>query len=674
MLPAFTLAALLRSIGQELFVSDWMVLGRGHQSPDPSEAVLLALLDDAHDKHLGPGFGRSRRLSHATDRISILQPVPPGSRVRLRAELMALAERTGRLHCTTRNTFELADVAGPVAVVDRTSVFRLGADGVGSFDEQGRPRDCLPTWVRRPVDFLHHWARRAPESELDVLGDRRRTYGEGDRDVRQCAAALVRAGVRRGERVAVLTTPRPEFLTILLALSEIGAAWVGLHPRQTLDEFSHIVDDSGARMLFTLAHHLGHSYETDVAALTSRFPSLRRVVTIGGSWSEDGTAGRLTTTFEEFLAEGTTLPETRLREARNACRPDDVAALVYTSGTTGKPKGAMISAGALSRGCIVQAARQHLSQPRVLAYLPVNHLAGVMDVGVMPVALGGCLVYQEHFDPDGVLDLLQRERITVWGGIPTMFQLVTERAGFGSTDLSALERITWGGAPMPTRLIGRLRRTGAKLGMIYGLTEACVALTYSDDDADDEALATTIGKPGPDTELRIADEQGRPVADGEIGEIQSRTPCVMLGYFGMPEATAASFTEDGYLRTGDQAVRLPDGNIRLVGRLVEMYKSGGLNVYPREVEAVLERHPAVLAAAVVPAPDPLYHEVGVAYVAVSSDRQPTVPELEELCRQSLANYKRPKRFSIRAELPMLPNGKIDKQTLTAWARGRDTPA
>ncbi|MEV8096779.1 AMP-binding protein [Kitasatospora sp. NPDC085879] len=668
--PELTPTLLRRSVGQELFVSDWVDLDREFHHLHLSGAHLLSMLADLYERHLTRGLAADRWSSHGADRITSLRPLRSGARVRLRAQLLELIDKPGLLHCVTRNTFELAGSDEPAMVVDRTSVLVTGPPA-GTEHTDG-PLERGTEW--RPADFLHYWARCSPDVELDVLGNSRRTYAEGDRDVRRCAAALIRSGVSRGDRIAVLTTPRPEFLTILLALSEIGATWVGLDPGQTLEELAHVVSDSAASMLFTLAHRDGRSYQADAAELAARIPALRQIVTIGGTWKDEPRAERFAPAFaarepfEAFVAHGDALGEAELQEAAAACRPDDTAVLVYTSGTTGRPKGAMISAGALGRGCLIQAARQQPPRPRVLAYLPVNHLAGVMDVGILPVSLGGCLVYQERFDPDAALELLQSERINLWGGIPTMFRMITERPGFDAADLSALRRITWGGAPMPADLVARLRRTGAQLGMIYGLTEACVALTYSDDDADDGTLATTIGKPTPGLEFRIADSHGRPVPDGQIGEIQTRSTCTMQGYFGMPQATAAAFTADGYLHTGDQALRLPDGNVRLVGRLTEMYKSGGRNVYPREVEVVLERHPGVAAAAVVPMPDALYDEVGIAYLAVRPGSGVSASELDALCRQSLANYKHPRRFEIRTELPLLPNGKIDKRALTAWAR------
>ncbi|MFD9123237.1 AMP-binding protein [Kitasatospora sp. NPDC059571] len=692
-----------RSIGQELFVTDWVpvtqdseqafqraallredFLGFAPDNGDPwgdslvSGFLLLSMIVAFHKKHLRLDLDGGYGLNYGVDKVRFVRPVLTHERVRLRAELVALEEKSpGRLRCLTRNTLEV-EGAGPAMIADWITLFVTHESGYRPSRAEDAQRTQVPP-ARRAVDFLHHWATRQPDAELDVFGGVRRTYAEGRREVRDCAAALLHSGVCRGDRVAVMTTPRPEFLTLFFALSEIGAVWVGLDTRNSRDELAHIVEDSGASVLFTLVDSGGRDYRPDVQAVVASAPELRRVITIGGTWNrgtDPSTTGADpagheppgTVPFEAFLTEGQRLSDDEIASAALACRGDDTALIVYTSGSTGRPKGAMIAAGAFARGCLLQATGQRLTRPRVLAYLPVNHVGGVMDLGIVPIAAGGCLMYQEHFEPGEALGMLQRERITLWGGIPTMFLMVAALPCFDSADLSSLRHIAWGGAPMPAFLVAKLRRTGARLITQYGLTEACVALTYTDDDADDTTLATTIGRPDPRLEFRIASPDDLPVAVGEQGEIQVRHTCLMQAYWGLPDATAAAFTPDGFLRTGDLAIAQEDGNVRLVGRSVEMYKSGGYNVYPREVELALERHEAVERAAVVVVPHAVYHEVGMAYVVPRPGRTLTQSELESWCRQELANYKRPKRFQIITDLPLRPNGKIDKRVLTGLAR------
>ncbi|MBO2457934.1 class I adenylate-forming enzyme family protein [Actinomadura violacea] len=515
------------------------------------------------------------------------------------------------------------------------------------------PGDGIVPAAERAADLLRHWAGRDPHAPFDDLGGTRRTYGDAAADVARCAAALRASGVGAGDRVAVLTTPRPEFLTVFLALSEIGATWVGLNPRYTRDELLHAVTDSAPVLLMALAEHGKRAYAGDVAALRDAAPSIRETVALTG-----GLPGAVP--FAAFLdrSDGAPAPE--------ATDPDGPALIIYTSGTTGRPKGAVISHRAFAEGCRLQASRQYHAPAVALANLPVNHVGGVMDVVCVPIAMGGAVCFMEDFDPAAIPAEIERAGVTLWGQIPTMFQLVVVRPEFAAADTSSLRHIGWGGAPMPRDLVARLRATGARLSTVYGLTESCVSVAYNDPDADDETLATTIGRPDPRLELRIADPAGAPVPQGTPGEIQLRNPCLMTGYLGMPDATAEAFTADGFLHTGDLAVQRPDGNITLVGRLKEMFKSGGYNVYPREVELALEEHPDVVAAAVVPVPDPVFHEVGAAFAVVRPGSGLTADALTAHARAHLANYKVPKRVEIIAELPLLPTGKIDKAAL----RGR----
>ena len=223
---------------------------------------------------------------------------------------------------------------------------------------------------------------------------------------------------------------------------------------------------------------------------------------------------------------------------------------------------------------------------------------------------------------------------------------------------------------MARALVRRLRATGAQLSTVYGLTESCVAVAYNDDDADDAILAETVGRPDLRLQLRIVDDDGREVETGVPGEIQVRNPCLMSGYLHRPAETREAFTADGFLRTGDIGVLRPDGNLTLVGRIKDMFKSGGYNVYPREIEIVLESHPLVGIAAVIAVSDPIYHEVGHAFVTTRDRIRPESADLQRWCRERLANYKVPKRIVVRDELPLLPVGKVDKRALAATTAAR----
>jgi acyl-CoA synthetase (AMP-forming)/AMP-acid ligase II len=508
----------------------------------------------------------------------------------------------------------------------------------------------------RLVEYLDHWTAIHPHVLLDELHECRRTYGQVARDVRACAASLLELGVRPGQSVAMLTTPRPEFLTVFLALSRIGAIWVGLNPSYRQAELMHVVSDSAPTLVVSLAAHGPREFGEDIAALAAASPAIRHVVAIDGSLPD-------AIPFAELLIEPSDAAAAELDRTASGIDPDGTALVIYTSGTTGRPKGAMISHRAFAVGCWLQAQRHYHDRPRTLANLPVDHVGGLMDQVSETLVMGGSIHFMERFNPQETLELLQTRRITRWGQIPTMFQMVLSLPEFDRADLSSLQQVGWGGAPMTRTLVGRLRTTGAQLGTVYGLTESCVAVAYNDDDADDATLAETVGRPDPRLELRLVDDDGREVEAGLPGEIQVRNPCLMTGYLHLPAETRAAFTADRFLRTGDIGVLRPDGNLTLVGRSNDMFKSGGYNVYPREIELVLESHPLVGIAAVIPVSDPVYHEVGHAFVTARDRTPPTSADLQRWCRERLANYKIPKRIVVRDELPLLPVGKVDKRAL-----------
>ena len=508
------------------------------------------------------------------------------------------------------------------------------------------------------VEYLDHWAARHPDVLLDELRERRRTYGQVARDTRACAASLLKLGVRPGQCVAMLTTPRPEFLTVFLALSRIGATWIGLNPSYRQAELMHVVSDSEPTLLISLATHGPRDLGEEIVALAADTPTIRHVVAIDGPLPD-------AIPFAELLAEPSAATAAELDRTASSVNPDDTAVVIYTSGTTGNPKGAMISHRAFAVGCWLQAQRHYHDHPRTIANLPVDHVGGLMDQVGETLAMGGSIHFMERFSPQETLELLQTRRITMCGQIPTMFHMVVSLPEFDRADFSSLRRVGWGGAPMSRALVRRLRATGAQLGTVYGLTESCVAVAYNDDDADDATLAETVGRPDPRLELRIVDDDGREVEAGMPGEIQVRNPCLMSGYLHLPAETREAFTSDGFLRTGDIGVLRPDGNLKLVGRTKDMFKSGGYNVYPREIELVLESHPLVGMAAVISVSDPVYHEVGHAFVTAPDHVQPNSEDLQRWCRERLANYKVPKRIIIRDDLPLLPIGKVDKRALAA---------
>jgi len=517
-----------------------------------------------------------------------------------------------------------------------------------------------PTGIRRISDFLDWHAERTPHAEAVVLGELRLSYAELKVRVDSLALALLAAGVRKGDRVATLATPHPEYFVSFLAAVSIGAIWVGLNPRYQPRELTYVIGDCEPAVLITRTRIGERDYSNEIAQMRSSAPSIRRVVAL------DGAAGPGIERMEEFEEGGRNVDAASLAAARAACGDRDACLIVYTSGSTGQPKGAVLHHEGITQVCLMQNRIWPVARQRVVNFLPINHVGCVVDLSCPTLAAGGCIVFMERFEPAESMALTARERISWWISVPSVFQMQLASPGFENHDLSKLELIVWEGAAMPEQIIRRLLKVlPGRLATNFSMTESTGAITVVPPSDDVDALANSVGVPFAGVEVRLVGDDGKIVAPGEPGEVQARSIYNMLGYWRRPKETAETLLPDGWLRTGDVAVQRPDGRFKLVGRLKEMFKSGGYNVYPREIEHVLESHPSVDLAAVVSRPDPMWQEVGVAFVIPRSPV--TADELEAHCRAQLANYKVPKCFEIRAELPLLPIGKVDKVVLRRLA-------
>lgn len=530
-----------------------------------------------------------------------------------------------------------------------------------------RPHRPLPEPDRVPrltrlVDYPEHWATQTPDREAVVFGTQRWRYADLAERVNQVAKALLASGINPGDRVATLAPPGPDFYVTFLATTAVGAIWLGLNPRYQLRELQYAVGDAAPRLIFARTRIGDRHYATELAAVAAT-GGAEQIVALDGGAHEPGT----TVGWNEWLGQGLGVSDAALAAAIAAVDPAAPCLIVYTSGTTGTPKGAMINQWSLIHVARVQHAIWPASPLRIINNFPINHIGCVGDVTCDTLVAGGTIIFQEQFDPDAMLDAVARERVTMFGHVPTALQLVVDSPKFPGTDFSSVQLIMWEGAAAPVDLIHRLREKCPEVANAYGMTETVGSVTFTFDADDIETLSDSVGWAPPEYAVRLAND-ATPVSVGEPGEVQVKGDFVTLGYWRRPEATRELFTADGWLRTGDLAVERPNGTIKLIGRLKEMFKSGGYNVYPREIEQVLEEVPGVAMAAVIAVPDPLYHEVGHAFVLASPAGTLTAADLEGHCRARLANYKVPKRFTIAAAFPMLPIGKIDKQALKAQAR------
>lgn len=515
----------------------------------------------------------------------------------------------------------------------------------------------------RISDYPAHFAQQTPHADAVVSADGVLGYAEFAARIDELARALLSAGVRRGDRVAMLSTPSQHHLVHFMAAGRVGAAWVGLNPRYTPDELETVLRDATPRVVVVMPECEGRDYVATFAEFKGGCLADAEVVLLGAAAS--GLTG-----WQDFLAGATSTGEDALAAAVDRVEPDDVATIVYTSGTTGTPKGAMLSHRSIVTTARIQCEHWWAEPLRILNNLPINHIGGAVQIACHALVAGGANVLMARFDPEALPDVVGQRNVTVLHQVPTMYQLTLDRARPAAEDFASVQALIWSGAPAPRSLVAQLRRLCPRLYTSYGQTESGGEVLYTPEGAGDEELAGSVGLPDPRLQVRIAPRGAEAVDPGTgsvSGELQVRGPTVMSGYRNRPTDTGAAFTEDGWLRTGDLAEIGPGGDFRIVGRLREMFKSGGYNVYPREVEQVLELHPSVRMAAVLGVPDDVYGEVGAAWIL--TDDQVLAADLVAHCRQHLANYKVPKTFHLRANLPLLPVGKIDKSALAVRRPG-----
>lgn len=513
------------------------------------------------------------------------------------------------------------------------------------------------------ADLLHRTARAAPEVEAIVDRGRRIAYGEFDRRVDALAAGLLSRGLAPGDRAALGIPNHAEYLIVYLACLRAGIVAVPINIRLADDEVCYVLEHSGARALFTTGVFQGNDFLARARALRNRVAGLASVICVDEAASESGEV----------------LPLGRLMVADDAAmlrahekRVDDAAPalIIYTSGTTGRPKGVVITHGALRFWSErAEEAGFFRRGDRILLMVPFATAAGSIIQAVPALRLGATLVLMEAFKADRSLAMIQAERITCLAGPPTIYILQLNLPDFDRYDLSSLERAMVGAAPVTPELIETMRqRMPARVINAYGASETAGLVTWMPPDATAVQLARTSGKPMAGFEIRIVDAERRKVAAGMVGEIAIRGGSLMQGYFRDPEQTAQVLDANGWWYSGDLGRIDEAGYLTIEGRQKEMYIRGGFNVYPAEVEAALQQHPAILMAAVIGVPDPVLGEKGRAFIVLREGRNITGDEVREFCRARIADYKVPDQVVFRTSLPLSGLGKIQKSRLVEEAR------
>ena len=498
--------------------------------------------------------------------------------------------------------------------------------------------------------------RAHPDRELVIGGAQRLTYGQVAEQVSGLATSLAGLGVRPGDRIGVDLPNWPEWVVSMLATARLGATIVPIDPALSFHELKYQLRHSEVRAVVTAETWAGTDYLELYEELLPDLPDLRFLVTVGPEdvWTDDRIFQ-----FEDLVSRG------RHRNFEAPSFDPDTAplALLYTSGTMGKPKGVLLS----HRNLVQTALRTGESlglrdAERVLAAVPFFHVFGTSTV-VTTVVHGGTLVLQERFEPAAALDLLESERVSVFHGVPTMFHLLMREPSFERRQLRALRTGVVAGAPVTPELVRRIR-TWCDVEIAYGLTETgpTVSMTRRGDPAD--RREQTVGQPIPGVDVKVVDVATGTLHGPEaVGELAVKGTNVMLGYHRMPGETARVLTPEGYFLTGDLAMIDEDGFVQVVGRRKEMIIRGGNNVTPREVEDVLRTHPAVDDVCAVGVPNELLGELVCACVVAVEGAIVTGDELKEFCRDHLVDYKVPDLVRFFDAFPMTGSGKVKRREL-----------
>jgi acyl-CoA synthetase (AMP-forming)/AMP-acid ligase II len=510
--------------------------------------------------------------------------------------------------------------------------------------------------------YVEKWAESKPEAEALVFQDERLTWADFKNRMDLIAKAFLELGVEKGDRVAMLSMARNDFLTTFMAAGKVGAMWLGLSPKFTLDELRYIIGDCKPVVLVTLREYLGNDLSEILLTLKKEFSFIRKVLVIGEPF--DGTER-----FEEFIKRHRADIASLEKRATEVHDHDD-ALLMYTSGSTGKPKGVVHTHASIVSNIKIEIEKFYFAENmRALVHFPINHVAADVEIGFAGIMAGGLLVSMDRFDPTETLKIIEKEKLTVLGQVPVMFLLEFKDPQFAQTDLTSVRHFLWAGAAAPKIMMQVLSQICAKTGAIlvtgYGSTEVCGFVTYTANGDNLDCLSRTVGKIAEPFELRIVDKNRDELPDGQVGEIAVRGPFLMKGYYNKPDITAQVIDELGWYYTSDLGWKDARGYVSLTGRTSEMYKSGGENVYPRAIEEVIESHPSVLFTSVIGVPDELYQEVGWAFIMLQPGKTVTEHELRELCKSRLTNFKVPKKFFIRQVLPLLATGKVNRIALKA---------
>lgn len=501
------------------------------------------------------------------------------------------------------------------------------------------------------ADITRVYAKATPDAVSMIFGDRSTSYRELDQIANRIANGLIAEGCRPGARVALLDKNTDRFFEIMFGAIKANNVLVPVNWRLAPAEIAAIIDDAAAEILF-----VGPLYFEAVDKIRSELKTVKRIVAVSGEHPG----------FEPYAS---------WRDRRSDKDPgiavarDDVAIQLYTSGTTGLPKGVMLTHDNFL--ALLPVALEHWggwsAKDVVIVNMPLFHIAG-SGWAIVAFYIGACSVILSDVDPTQILEIIPKQRITQALFVPAVILMLVQHPKCASTDFSSLQNVVYGAAPIPTELLKQaMKMLGVKFIQVYGLTETTGAITWlpPEEHVDGSKRLLSCGKPFPGVELRIVDAEGKDMPPGEVGEIVCRTPQVMKGYWRKPEDTAKA-KRGGWFHSGDAGYMDAGGYLYIHDRVKDMIVSGGENIYPAEVESALFGHSAVSDVAVIGVPDEKWGEAVKAIVVLKPGAQATGDELIHHARQRIAGYKLPKSVDFHAgPLPRNPSGKLLKRVLRA---------
>ncbi len=513
-------------------------------------------------------------------------------------------------------------------------------------------------------NLLKKAAERFPDRTAIYFKGLEMTFSELDKKASRFASGLLNNGIKKGDRVGLYMPNYPEWIIAFFGIARMGGVVVPMNTRYKAKEVDYIMNNSEATSLVMTSDFMNLDYITILDSLRGKIPELKKVIVLGDRVLSGMTA------FDEILEAGSDhAHDQALEDAILTAKEDDAVFILYTSGTTGEPKGAMLTNLNISKNAaqIAEVLEQN-ENDNTLIVVPFFHCFGCVIALSASVHAGSGVIPMPAFDAKASLEAMERYRISIVHGVPTMFINYLDVLKNKDFDLDAVRTGVMAGAPCPIEVMkGAIDKMGANISIAYGLTEASPVITMTRLDDSLEDRVETVGRALPEQEIKIIDEHGKELPLDKTGELVSRGYNIMKGYFKMPEQTSEAIDVDGWLHSGDLATMDDRGYIRIVGRKKEMYISGGFNVYPREIEEFLFTLPYVDNVSVIGVPDKRLGEAGMAVIKLKNGHNATKEELISHCKENIANFKVPKFVWFVDEYPMTESGKIQKFKLRDMA-------